>query len=284
MSKIVYEVYALRYATHAGRHASENFIFSDFHDDVLMPLDFFMWAIKGRDQVIIVDTGFDAETAKKRQRTYLQSPVEMLREIGINADDVTNVVITHMHYDHCGNLMAFPNARFHIQDDEMAYCTGRCMGHEALRKPFEVKDVINAIQCLFEGRLVFHKGNSKLADGIFLHQLGGHTKGLQVVTVPTVRGEIVLASDAAHYWDNIRERSPFPIVVDVEGMLEAHEKIEALADGPYHIIPGHDPKVLEIFPKLPGNNNIALLHVQPVFPNQGNIQNVTSQQLATTSQ
>lgn len=284
MSKTLYEVYALRYATHASRHASENFIFPDFHDDVLMPLDFFMWAIKGDGRVIVVDTGFDAETAEKRQRTYLQSPVEMLRDVGIDPNAVSDVVITHMHYDHCGNLMAFPNARFHIQDDEMAYCTGRCMGHEALRKPFEVKDVINAIRCLYEGRLVFHKGSGKLADGISLHQVGGHTKGMQVVTVPTARGEIVLASDAAHYWKNIRERSPFPIVVDVEGMLEAHARIESLADGPYHIIPGHDPRVLEVFPRLPGNSNIALLHAHPVFPGQEKIQDVILQSLAITTQ
>lgn len=121
---------------------------------------------------------------------------------------------------------------------------------------------------LFEGRLVFHKGSSKLADGIFLHQVGGHTKGLQVVTASTVRGEIVLASDAAHYGNNIRERRPFPIVVDVEGMLEAHARIESLADGPYHIIPGHDPKVLDVFPRLAGNSNIALLHAHPVVPDQ----------------
>lgn len=283
MSKTVYEVYALRYATHAGRRKSENFIFSDFHDDALMPLDFFMWAIKGDGRVIVVDTGFDAETAKKRQRTYLQSPVEMLRDVGIDPNVVTDVVITHMHYDHCGNMMVFPNARFHIQDEEMAYSTGRCMGHEALRQPFEVKDVINAIRCLYEGRLVFHKGGSKLADGIFLHHVGGHTKGMQVVSVPTARGKIVLASDAAHYWRNIRERSPFPIVVDVEGMLEAHTVIESLADGPYHIIPGHDPRVLEVFPKLPSNSNIALLHAHPLFPGEEKMQDVISQSFTTTT-
>jgi glyoxylase-like metal-dependent hydrolase (beta-lactamase superfamily II) len=283
MNKTLYEVYALRYATHPDRHASENLIFSDFHDDVLMPLDFFMWAIKGGDRVIVVDTGFDAETAKKRQCIYLQSPVEMLRDVGIDPNAVTDVVITHMHYDHCGNFMAFPNARFHIQHDEMAYCTGRCMGHEALRKPFEVKDVINAIRCLYEGRLIFHKGRSKLVDGIFLHQVGGHTKGMQVVTVPTARGEIVLASDAVHYWKNIRERRPFPIVVDVEGTLETHATINSLADVPYYIIPGHDPKVLEVFPKLQGNKNIVLLHAHPVFSGDRQIQGVILQNLTVIS-
>ena len=259
-----YEVYALRYATQPERSAAENFIFADLHDTVPMPLDFFLWVIKGHGRAWVVDTGFDAHTARKRQRTYLQHPSVLLREVDVEASQVEDVVITHMHYDHCANMSGFPNARFHIQEDEMAYCTGRCMSHEVLRKPFEVRDVQAAISCLFEGRLTFHKGRSVLAQGIVLHQVGGHTKGQQVVTVATARGQIVLASDAAHYWSNLRRRSPFPVVVDVADMLEAYAKVEALADGPWHVIPGHDPKVLEVFPRLPGNNNIALLHADPV--------------------
>jgi glyoxylase-like metal-dependent hydrolase (beta-lactamase superfamily II) len=264
MSHMPYEVYALRYATHEGRRGRENFIFPDFHDDELMPLDFFVWVVRNAQRTIVVDTGFDSDTARKRQRTFLHDPVEMLAAIGIAAAQVTDVVITHMHYDHCGNLSAFPNARIHLQDDEMAYCTGRCMGHAALRKPFEAKDVMNAVRCLFEGRLVFHKGRAEIASGVVLHHVGGHTKGLQVVGVATARGDIVLASDAAHYWTNLRERSPFPIVVDLEGMLEAFGTIESLADGPYHVIPGHDPRVLDVFPRLAGHADIAVLHAHPV--------------------
>ncbi|MCW2098827.1 UNVERIFIED_ORG: glyoxylase-like metal-dependent hydrolase (beta-lactamase superfamily II) [Pseudomonas psychrophila] len=264
MSKRVYEVYALRYATHPARHAFENFMFPDPHDKGPMPLDFFVWAIKGPDCVFVIDTGFDEETAVRRQRTYLQSPIEMLQHIDIDAQDVTDVVITHMHYDHAGNMRAFPNARFHIQQDEMAYCTGRCMGYEVLRRPFAARDVQVAINCLFEGRMVMHKGRSELADGIVLQQVGGHTKGLQVVAVRTARGQVVLASDAAHYWSNLRRRSPYPMMVDVDDMLDAYATVEALADGPSHIIPGHDPKVLEVFPSLNGNHNIALLHFSPI--------------------
>lgn len=175
-----YEVYALRYATQPERSAAENFIFADPHDTVPMPLDFFLWVIKGHGRAWVVDTGFDAHTARKRQRTYLQHPSVLLREVDVEASQVEDVVITHMHYDHCANMSGFPNARFHIQEDEMAYCTGRCMSHEVLRKPFEVRDVQAAISCLFEGRLTFHKGRSVLAQGIVLHQVGGHTKGQKV--------------------------------------------------------------------------------------------------------
>jgi len=240
----VYEVYALRYGSHAARQANENFL-SDPHDDSPMPLDFYIWAIRSGHRTIVVDTGFDADTATKRARRLTQTPASLLRTIGINAADVDDVVLTHMHYDHAGNLSEFPRAVFHIQDAEMAYCTGRFMCHGHLRKPFEAADVVSAVRHLYEGRLRFHNGTGEIAPGVTVHLIGGHTAGLQVVRVATARGWVVLASDAAHYWANIRNRSPFPIVLDVGHMMDGYRKIEELADGPDHVIPGHDPGVLE---------------------------------------
>ncbi|MPT09132.1 MULTISPECIES: N-acyl homoserine lactonase family protein [Comamonas] len=261
----MYEVYALRYATHDARSASENFIFDDFHDDENMPLDFYSWVIKKDKSIILVDTGFDQETAKKRGRHYFGSPTVMLSDLGISPEEVTDIVITHMHYDHCGNIKDFPNAKFHIQDAEMEYCTGRCMCHASLRKPFEQKDVIEAIKCLFEDRLIFHKGDYTLCTGVNVHLVGGHTRGLQIVEVLTSRGNLVLASDAAHYWKNIVYKSPFPIVLDVGDMLDAHIKIESLVGNKNRIIPGHDPLVNKFFPKNIKNQNILNLHEEPIL-------------------
>ena len=263
MASSIYEVYALRYAMHEGRKASENFLSHDDQHSGPMPLSFYLWAIKGPDRTVIVDTGFDEGMALKRGRTFLHSPKDLLSHIGINAEDVTDVVITHMHYDHCGNLGLFPNARYHIQEAEMAYCTGRAMTYALLRRPFEPKNIKEAIDCLFQDRLVVHDGEVDLGGGIRLHKVGGHTKGMQIVSIPTLRGNVVLASDAAHFWANLDRRSPFPIVVDVQEMFAAYDVMERLADGPLHVIPGHDPKVLEVFPCLPNNPDIALLHASP---------------------
>lgn len=258
-----YEVYALRYALHQGRQASENFIAHDDQHSGPMPLAFYLWAIKGNGRTIVVDTGFDEHMATKRGRTFLNAPALLLADIGIEANDVTDVIITHMHYDHSGNLGLFPNARYHIQEAEMAYCTGSAMTFGLLRKPFEVENVKDAIDCLFDDRMVFHDGDADLGGGIRLHKVGGHTKGMQVVSIPTQRGQVVLASDAAHYWVNITRRSPFPIVVDVQDMLAAYGTMERLVDSPDHIIPGHDPLVLQRFPRLAHNPDIALLHLAP---------------------
>ncbi|MBJ9660440.1 N-acyl homoserine lactonase family protein [Burkholderia gladioli] len=259
-----YEVYALRYATHEGRRSAENYLGHDPHGNRGMPLDFYVWVIRNSQRTVLVDTGFKRELAGRRRRTYFGEPAELLGKLGIDADAIEDVVITHMHYDHAGNLDAYPRARFHVQESELAFCTGRCMAHGALRGPFEPADVAQAVFRLFEGRIAFVDGDAQLHPGITLHQLGGHTPGLQVVRVATARGHVVLASDAAHYWDNLRERRPFPIVIDVGRMLDAHAAIERLADGPYHIVPGHDPLVRTTFRTLPGEPDVVVLHEPPL--------------------
>jgi glyoxylase-like metal-dependent hydrolase (beta-lactamase superfamily II) len=259
-----YEVYALRYATHAARLSAENYLGHDPHGNRSMPLDFYFWVIRNAQRTVLVDTGFKPSLAVKRGRDYFGEPATLLAKLGIRADEIDDVVITHMHYDHAGNLDAFPRARFHLQESELAFCTGRCMCHNAMRGPFEPQDVAQAVFRLFEGRLSFVDGDSELFPGITLHQVGGHTPGLQVVRVATQRGHVVLASDAAHYWDNLRARRPFPIVADVGRMLDAHALIERLADGPDHIVPGHDPLVRSTFRALPGEPDILAIHEAPL--------------------
>lgn len=241
-----YKVYAVKYAHHA-RKASENFIGGDPHDGP-MPLDYFVWAIVGETHSFIVDTGFDETEAKKRGRTITRSPAEGLKAIGIAPESVSDVVITHMHYDHAGNHGLFPNATYHLQDSEMAYCTGRCMCHPALSQPFAVDDVTAMVRRVFEGQVRFHDGASELALGVSVHRVGGHTAGLQVVRVRTRRGWLVLASDASHFYANMDQGRPFPIVYNVADMLEGHRAVKALAGPDGDVIPGHDPMVLERYP------------------------------------
>ena len=145
----------------------------------------------------------------------------------------------------------------------MQYCTGRCMCHEPLRRPFDVEHVTTAVRHVFAERVKFHDGTAEIAPGVTLHLVGGHTAGTQVVRVPTERGWVVLASDTTHLWANIRDRNPFPIVADVTAMLEGYHRVESLADGPDHIIPGHDPLVRTCFPALAGHPDIVQLDIPP---------------------
>jgi glyoxylase-like metal-dependent hydrolase (beta-lactamase superfamily II) len=241
-----YEVYAVRYARH-DRRAGENFLGGDPHNGP-MPIDYFVWAIVGSDKTWILDTGFSAEVAKKRGREHLRSPGEGLKAIGIDPAKIEDVIVSHMHYDHVGNHELFPNARYHVQDKEMQYVTGRCMCHRPLRASFEVDDVQAMVRRLYAGRLQFHDGAEELAPGLSVHYIGGHTMGLQSVRVLTKRGWVVLAADAVHLYANLQQVRPYPIIYNLADMLEGYEKIKRLADSAKHIIPGHDPLVTTRYP------------------------------------
>src|SRR6185503_9943877 len=158
------------------------------------------------------------------------------------------VIVSHMHYDHAGNIPLFPGARFHIQDAEMEFVTGRSMCHRAINGIFEADHVCHMVRNVFDGRVEFHDGVAELAPGITLHKVGGHTKGLQVVRVKTRRGFVVLASDAAHLYANMERNLPFSIVVDVPEYLAAFDTMRELASSEAHIVPGHDPLVLQRYP------------------------------------
>jgi len=243
----VYEVFAVRYASFAGRRRHENFIAADPHDGP-MPIDYYVWAIKGTDRTFVVDLGFDGREAEARQRSLLRCPTEGLRAVGVEAGTVHDVIVTHLHYDHAGNVEKFPEARMHLQEAEMTYATGRHMNLAPLSRAYAAEYVVDMVRALFAGRVVFHDGEAELAPGLSLHRIGGHTMGLQVVRVRTRRGWVVLASDASHYYENMETTKPFPIVFNLGEMVAGYEKMRQLAESPEHIVPGHDPLVMTRYP------------------------------------
>lgn len=256
-----YEIHALRYA-HMPRQRRDNFVGGDPHEGP-MPMDFFVWLLRAPGHVVLVDTGFSAATATRRRREWMRCPVEALAALDVRPEQVDDVVLTHLHYDHAGNLDKLPRARFHVQDGEMDYATGRCMCHEPLRHAYEVEDVVTLLRRVYEDRVVFHDGDEELSPGLQLLKIGGHTKGLQALRVRTRRGWVVLASDASHYYENMDRGRPFPIVYNVADMLAGYGRLRAAADSPDHIVPGHDPAVLEIYPALAGHPDIVALHEPP---------------------
>mgnify|MGYP000869497826 FL=1 len=253
-----YEVYAIRYAHNPYASTVTNFIGGDSHD-VPMPLDYFIWVVKGRRRTFVIDTGFDREMAGKRNRDFLRSPGEGLKMMGIDAETVEDVIITHMHYDHAGNYDLFPKAKFHLQDTEMAYCTGRSMCHHGLRHPFEVSDVLSMVRKIFDGRVCFHDGTAQIAPGLTVHLIGGHSRGLQVVRVWTRRGWVMVASDASHFYAHFEQGRVFPVTYSVGDTLEGYSTLRRLVDDPLNIIPGHDPIVMTRYPAAaPGLEGIAV--------------------------
>jgi glyoxylase-like metal-dependent hydrolase (beta-lactamase superfamily II) len=267
-----YRVFAVRYGSNQRRRRAENIIFrgpGDDHD-APMPMDFFVWAVvaphgPGPGGTVLVDTGSGPRAMTARGHDHLRSPAAALAALGIGAVDVTDVITTHMHWDHAGNIPDFPSARLHVQRAEMAHATGPSMCSGFLRRPYDAEQLAEWLAELYRGRVTFHQGDEEIAPGISVHHVGGHTPGMQVVRVSTARGQVVLASDAMHYYENLAAENPFPVLVNAIDYIEALRTVTRLADGPDHVIPGHDPRVLSRFPAAsPDLADAVALHLEPV--------------------
>jgi ribonuclease BN (tRNA processing enzyme) len=176
--------------------------------------------------------------ARKRGRILLKPVDEGLKAIGLDAGAVEDIIVTHMHYDHTGNHDLFPRARYHLQDDEMAYATGRLMRHTVLRIPFEADDVVAMVRKVFADRVTFHDGAGNRA---------GHHRAPDAGTPRLAREDAAgtsLASDAASHAHSTKgacSRSRFA------GDAPVHDDQEARGFTD-HIVPGHDPQVVELYP------------------------------------
>ena len=241
-----YEVFAIRYATRDGRRKN-HFVGGDPHD-APMPMDYYVWLIRGEGREVVVDTGFGPEVGARRGRTLLRTPAEGLSLLAVDAAQVRDVIVTHLHYDHIGTFDAFPRAQFHLQDDEMAYATGRHMRHAQFSHGYEVDEIVGMVQLVYKDRVSFHAGEAELAPGITMHRIGGHTHGLQCVRVHTRRGWVVLASDASHFYEHFEQKRVFTTVFNVGEAVQGYEALARLADSPRHIVPGHDPLVMQRYP------------------------------------
>lgn len=244
-----YEVYAVKYAERNDRTRADSFILADDHASP-HPMDYFVWVIRNRQRTILVDTGYDGIEADMRGRPILFEPPEALARIGIGLDELDSIIITHLHYDHAGGLSRFPDAKIHLQDSEMVFATGRCMCQEALKAPYTADHICETIKRVYSGRAEFHDGDAQIAPGITVHHIGGHSRGLQCVKVQTNNGPVVLASDATHFYENYETGAPFPIVVDVDRMLDGFDRLRSLAGTDGRIIPGHDPLVRARYPQV----------------------------------
>ncbi|MEP5155528.1 N-acyl homoserine lactonase family protein [Planktotalea sp.] len=260
-----WQVYCVKYAERNTRTRADSFIM-DVAPEMPHAMDYFVWVLDNGHRKVVVDTGYDASEGVQRDRPILRDPAKAIEVVGVDAESVDTVIITHLHYDHAGGLDRYPNATFHLQAAEMAYATGPCMCHAALQMPFSANHICDMVRHVYAGRVVFHDGTGQVADGVRVHCVGGHSRGLQVVEVETENGPLCLASDASHYYENFIARKPFPIVVDVEPMLAGYDTIQALAGSKERVIPGHDPLVTQHFPAFETSGFAWRLDKGPIKP------------------
>jgi glyoxylase-like metal-dependent hydrolase (beta-lactamase superfamily II) len=215
----------------------------------------YIWAIKAKEETIVVDTGCGITLAAQRNLNGYSNPVDLLKRIEADAGNIKKVIITHLHLDHVGGMevfpQSFPNATFYVQKKEYDFW----MKHPvAKRYPFAyVTDVIaNRALAALEGtdRLVLVSGDQEIIPGIELLLVPGHTVGLQAVAVNTIKGTAILASDCAHVRDSFKEDIPSVFITDLISWMESYDKLRSKASSIDLIFPGHDAVMLHDYPKV----------------------------------
>ncbi len=248
-----YEIYALKYA--GPFTSSVAMVFFNEEWDKTIERNYYIWAIKGKDGVTVVDAGTGlAEQSKRKLKGYV-NPVQALARIGVNGSNVKQVIITHIHFDHVGGMemfpQAFPQAKFYVQKKEFDFWIKSPV---AKKKPFVgITDTLaNKIVADMEGtdRLQLICGDQVILPGIELLLTPGHTLGLQSVAVNTAKGKAIVASDCAHIARSFKEDNPSCLIMDMVGWLASYEKLRAKAASIDLIFPGHDVWMLQAFPKV----------------------------------
>ncbi len=211
--------------------------------DAEIEMAYYFWLLRRGGETIVVDCGFDPEVGARRGRTCLVAPLDALRALGVDPASVSTVVVTHLHYDHIGNLAAFPAATLVVPRRELDFWTGPMASRAQFASVVEPGEIAFVARAAAEGRVRLIDGSEEIADGVRAITVGGHSPGQQVVVVRGTGGDVVLASDAAHFREELELRRPFAVLHDLERMYAAYDLLDELAAAGAVIVPGHDPGV-----------------------------------------
>jgi len=217
-------------------------------------LQMMIWLIKGPGgKNILVDTGCYHDRFVKGQgiKEFIK-PSEALAKIGLSPGDITDIIISHMHWDHADGMDLFPKAHVWIQKDEYSYYTGEAWQNpETGRLGFDRDDVLAIVKLNLAGRLTLVNGdNQEIIPGITCYTGGRHTYASQYVGVSTAKGTVVLASDNVYLNENLAKHAPIFTTLDAQSNLRAQDRMRQIASEPRFIIPGHDPAIFTTFPRI----------------------------------
>jgi glyoxylase-like metal-dependent hydrolase (beta-lactamase superfamily II) len=249
----VYEAYAVRYATLIGYPVSA--LVEGAKPERKLNIAMMFWVLKGPGgKAVLVDAGFyRPNTLKRRDLADYIRPDRALARLGIRPEEVTDVIITHMHWDHAEGVDLFPKAQIWIQKTEYDQSAGadrKAAANDDGNLPDHYEALIKLKR---EGRVHLVDGDAKeILPGLTVYTGGKHTAESQYVGVKTRAGLMVIASDNLYLYENLDKHVPIAQTVDAKSNLAAQDRMKQIATSPRLIIPGHDPEVFVRFPK-PGD-------------------------------
>jgi glyoxylase-like metal-dependent hydrolase (beta-lactamase superfamily II) len=243
-----YEVYAIRYATIPD--FAVNQLVAGAEAGRKLDIAMMVWLVRGNGHNILVDAGFyRPQFFKQWHVNDFIKPSDAVKLAGVAPEDITDVVITHMHWDHADGMDLFPKAKIWLQKDELQYYAGEAWQSRRTHGGIDPDDVLAAVKLNVEGKVGLVNGDAQeILPGITCYTGGKHTYASQFVAVNTAAGIVVLASDNMYLYENLEKHVPIAATLDAGSNLRAQDRMKQLAAAPRLIIPGHDPAVMTKFP------------------------------------
>lgn len=248
-----YKVYAIRFASMA--HPTAISMWADKGPDKdSVNIDFSIWLIKGDNgKNILVDAGFrnDIVEAKDFEVANYVRPDSALAKVGLKPGDITDIVLSHPHWDHIDGVSLFPNAHIWIQKEDYNYFVGAAWATDSTSGGFDKRDVRTMVELNMAGKVTLVDGDNKeIIPGIKVYTGSRHTFNSQYVVVRAGTKNIVLASDNIWIYYSLEHMVPASAggTLDPAGYVRSMQRMKTLATSPKYIIPGHDAKVFTLFP------------------------------------
>jgi glyoxylase-like metal-dependent hydrolase (beta-lactamase superfamily II) len=243
-----YEVVVVRHGTRVTRRSEVFLNHAQYGEpDGPFTVDYHLWVVRNATTTVLVDTGFARGPAEARGRTVLVDPADAYRRLGVDTDGRHPLVVTHAHYDHIGNVGLFPRSTVVVSSAEMDFWHSPVAGRRLIAHFTEADEVAVLSRAEEEGRVRRFSGSTEVAPGVVVTEVGGHTPGQCMVTVPTSAGVVLLTSDAVHFTEELERDMPFVSVTDLPATYEALQTVrDMVASGAVDVVlTGHDAGVLD---------------------------------------
>ena len=246
-----YSIQAIRYATSPGASVSELVVGGP--KDQKIDLAMVIWLIRGGGYTILFDSGFHRDTFTKEypMKDYLR-PDLAVKTAGVDPADVTDIVISHAHWDHMGGLDLFPKAQVWIQKAEYRYYTMDAWQPGGDHGGIDPEDVKVLVKLNTEGRVHMVDGdNVEIFSGIRAYTGSRHTYASQYLRVDG-NPPYVLASDNGYLYFNLKTHLASATFSDADhtANIAQQSRMIQLAGSPDRVVPGHDPLQFEKFPTV----------------------------------
>ena len=248
---VTYDAYAVRFGILPAFPVSG--LVAGAERDRRIDIPVMVWLLKGSNgRIVLVDSGFYRQKFLDQWKPRdFRTPAAAVEAAGVKPEAVTDVIISHAHWDHVDGADLFPKATVWIQREEYRYYTGEAWHARNTHGGVDAEDMQALLKINTEGRLRFVEGDDQeVVPGIRCYTGGKHTRESQYCSVATASGTAVFTSDNVYLYENFDRHAPIAQTLDAASNLKAQDRAKSLASNPKLLVPGHDPAVFERFERV----------------------------------